>query len=121
MLAGAFTLSQDSCLRIGVINLIPEGTGVVPPPIVHLIADFVKQLTHLLAERCPPLYKRWTPARAVGPHQLELLTVVSRDWIKNDYIIKEVPGPFIFCGGKIAYLYESTYVVWDKSLYTVPI
>jgi len=46
-LAGAFNLSRAGCLRIGAIDLIPEGTGVVPPPIVHLIAGFVKHLPHI--------------------------------------------------------------------------
>jgi len=46
-LAGAFNMPRPGCLRIGAINLIPNGTGVVPPPIVHLIAGFVKHLTHI--------------------------------------------------------------------------
>jgi len=41
-LPGAFNLPRAGCLRIGAIDFIPKGTGVVPPPIVHLIAGFVK-------------------------------------------------------------------------------
>jgi len=47
MLAGVFNLSRVGCLRIGAIDLIPEGTGVVLPPIVHLVAGFVKHLRHI--------------------------------------------------------------------------
>jgi hypothetical protein len=47
MLAGAVNLPRAGCLRIGEINLIPEGSGVVPPPIVHLITGFVKHLPHI--------------------------------------------------------------------------
>jgi len=121
ILAGVLNLSQAGCLKIGAIDLIPEGTGVVPPPIVHLIAGFVKHLPHIWGERCPPLPKRWTPAPAVRPHQLELWKVASRDWIKKDYIIKEVPGPLILDATNIVYPYESMDVFQDESLYTVPI
>ena len=34
-LTGACNLPRAGCLRIGAIDLIPEATGVVPPPIVH--------------------------------------------------------------------------------------
>jgi len=71
-LAGAFNLSRAACLRIGGNNLIPEGTGVVPPPIVHLVAGCVKPLPHIWAEGCPPLLQRWTPAPAVRQHHLDL-------------------------------------------------
>ena len=47
MLAGVFYLSRAGCLRIGAIELIPKGMGVVPPPIVQLIAGFVKHLPHI--------------------------------------------------------------------------
>jgi len=47
MLTGAFNLPRAGCLRIGAIDLIPEDTGVVPPPIVHLVAGFVKHLPHI--------------------------------------------------------------------------
>jgi hypothetical protein len=47
MLAGAFNLLQAGYLRIGAIDLIPEGMEVVPPPIVHLIVGFVKHLPHI--------------------------------------------------------------------------
>jgi hypothetical protein len=46
-LAGAFNLPQAGCLRFAAIDLIPEGMGVVPPPIVHLVAGFVKHLPHM--------------------------------------------------------------------------
>jgi hypothetical protein len=71
------------------------------------------------AECCTPLPKRWTPAPEVGPHQLELWKVASRDWIKNEYIIKEVPGPLILHATKIVHPYVSTDVFRDESLYTV--
>jgi hypothetical protein len=45
-LTSAFTLPRAGFLRIGVIDFIPESTGVVPPPIVHLVAGFVKHLPH---------------------------------------------------------------------------
>jgi hypothetical protein len=47
MLAGAVNLPRAGCLWIGEINLISEGSGVVPPPIVHLITGFVKHLPHI--------------------------------------------------------------------------
>jgi len=47
MLAGAFNLALAGCLQNGAIDLIPEGMGVVTPPIVHLIMGFVKYLTHI--------------------------------------------------------------------------
>jgi len=34
------------CLQIGVIDLNPEGAGVVPPPIVHLVTGFLRHLPH---------------------------------------------------------------------------
>jgi hypothetical protein len=43
-LAGAFILPRAGCLRIGAIDLIPKGTGVVPPPILHSVTGFVKHL-----------------------------------------------------------------------------
>jgi len=58
MLSGAFHIHQAGCLWIGVINLIPEGTAVVPPPIVHLVAGFVKHLPHICAEGSSPMQKR---------------------------------------------------------------
>ena len=72
MLTGAFNLPQAGCLRIGAIDLIPDGTGVVAPPIVHLVAGIVKHLPHESVEGSPPLPNRRTPAPAVRPHQLEL-------------------------------------------------
>ena len=47
ILACAFNLSRAGCLWIGAIDLIPEGTGVVPPGIVHSIAGFVKHLPRI--------------------------------------------------------------------------
>jgi hypothetical protein len=47
MLTCALNISRVGCLRIGVIGLIPEDTGVVPPPIVHLVTGFVKHLPHI--------------------------------------------------------------------------
>jgi hypothetical protein len=70
-LTGAFNFPRAGCLQIGAIDLIPEGTGIVPPPIVHLVAGFVKHLPHMGAEGSPPLLKRLTPAPAVRPHQLD--------------------------------------------------
>jgi hypothetical protein len=46
-LTGAFNLPRAGCVRIGEINFIPEGTGVVPPPIVHLVTGFVKDWPHI--------------------------------------------------------------------------
>jgi len=46
-LAGALNLPRAGCLWIGAIDLIPEGTGFVPPPIVHLVVGFVKHLPHI--------------------------------------------------------------------------
>jgi len=58
---------------------------------------------------------------AVRPHQLELWKVASRDWIKKDHIIKEVPCPLIFDTANIAYPYESTDVFRNETFYTVQI
>jgi len=46
-LTSAFNLPRAGCLRIGAIDLIQEGTGVTPPPILHLVAGFVKHLPHI--------------------------------------------------------------------------
>jgi len=120
-LTGVCNHPRAGCLRIGAIELIPEGTGVIPPLIVHLVAGFVKHLPHIGAEGSPPLPKRRTPAPAVQPHQLELWKVASRDWIKKDYIIKEVPCPLMLDAASIEYPYESTDMFRDESPYTVPI
>jgi len=45
-LAIAFNLSRAGRLQIGAIDMNPKGTGVVPPPIVHLVAGLVKHLPH---------------------------------------------------------------------------
>ena len=47
--------------------------------------------------------------------------MATRDWIKKDYIITEVPGPLILDAANIVYPYESPDVFRDESLYTVPI
>jgi hypothetical protein len=46
-LTGAFNLPRAGCLQIGAIYLIPEGTGIVPPPIVHMVVSFVKHLPYI--------------------------------------------------------------------------
>jgi len=68
MLAGALNFPQGGCLQIGGIDLIPEGTGVVPPPIAHLVVGVDKHLPHISAEGCPPLLERGNPAPAVRLH-----------------------------------------------------
>jgi len=47
--------------------------------------------------------------------------VASRDWIKKDYIMKEVPGPLILDAANIEYQYESMDKFCDESLDMVPI
>jgi len=118
---GAFNLPRAGCLWIDAIELIPEGTGVVPPPIVHLVAGLVKCLPYIWAAGCPTLLKWWTPAAAVRPHPLEVWKVASPDWIKNDYTIKEVPWPHILDTANILYPNESTHVSRNQSHYMVPI
>jgi hypothetical protein len=71
-LAGAFILRRADCLRIAAIDLIPEGIGVIPPPIVPLVTGFVKHLPNIGAEGSPPLRNRRTPAPALQPHHLVL-------------------------------------------------
>jgi hypothetical protein len=46
-LTSAINLPRAGCLQIGAIDLIPASTGIVPPPIVHLVAGFVKHLPHI--------------------------------------------------------------------------
>ena len=46
-LPGAFKFPKAGCMRIGAIDLIPEATWVVPPPILHLVVGFVKHLPHI--------------------------------------------------------------------------
>jgi hypothetical protein len=120
-LTGAFTLPQAASLRIGSIDLIPEGRGVVLPPIVHFVTGFVKHLPHIRAGGSPPLQKRRTPAPGVQPYRLELCKVASREWIKKDYIIQEIPGPVILDTAIILYPYDSMDVFRDEFLYMVPI
>ena len=71
-LTGALNLPRAGCPQIGAIDLIPQGTEVVPPTMVHLVVGFVKHLPHIGGEGSPPLPKRRTPTPAVRPHQLEL-------------------------------------------------
>jgi len=120
-LAGAFNFPLAGCLHIAALDLIPEGAGVVPPPIVHLATGVVKHLPHIREQCCPPLPKRRTPAPAVWPHQLELWKLASHDWIKKDYIIKEVPCPLILDATNIVYPYEFTDLFRDESFSMVPI
>jgi hypothetical protein len=47
--------------------------------------------------------------------------VARSDWIKKDYIMKEVPGSLILDAANVVYPYESTDVFQDESLYTVQI
>jgi len=120
-LTGAFNFPLAGFLGIGEINLIPEGTVVIPPPIGHLVMVFVKHLPHLWADGCPPLLERQPPPPAMWPDSLELCNVVSHDSIKKDNIIKVVPGPIILTASNIMYLYESMDEFRDESLYKVPI
>jgi hypothetical protein len=46
-LTGVYNLALPGCLRIGAIDLIPEGTGIVPPPIVYLVMGLVKYLPQI--------------------------------------------------------------------------
>jgi len=101
MLAGVFNLSQTSCVQIGAIYMILEGTQVVPPLIVHLVAGFVKNLPHKWAEGCPPLSKRWTPAPAMWPHQQALwkwrVMIGSRmilSWKRHQALASVTPQPW---------------------------
>jgi len=121
MLTGEFDLPRAGCLRIGAIDLIPEGTGIIPPQIVYLVVGFVEHFPHLYVEGSPPLPKGRTPASGVRAHLLELWKVESCDWIKKDYILKEVPCPVIPDAANIVYPYESLDVLRDDSLCTVPI
>jgi len=121
MLTGAWILPWAGCLQIGAIDLISEGTGVVPSVIVQLAAGCMKYLPHIRAEGCPPLPKRWNPAPAVWPHYLELWKLASPDRIKKDYIITEVQCSLILDAANIVYPYESTDVFRDESPYTVQI
>jgi len=67
MLAGAFSLPQAGCLWIGAMDLIPNETEAVPPPIVYLVVGFVKPLPHIWVEGNPPLPKRRTPVPVERP------------------------------------------------------
>jgi hypothetical protein len=119
MLTGVINIALSGFMRIGEIELIPEGTGVVPPPICHLGTGYVKLLSHQSAEGWPQVAKRRTPACAVRPQQLELETVVSHDWIQKDIIIKVVPGSLILDAANFEYPYEPTDVFRDEFLYMV--
>jgi hypothetical protein len=47
MLAGAYMLSRPGYLQIGEFDPIYDHSGVVPLPIVYLVAGFVKQLLYI--------------------------------------------------------------------------
>ena len=47
--------------------------------------------------------------------------MASSDWIKKDFITKEVPCPLILYAANIVYPYELKDVFQDESLYKVPI
>jgi hypothetical protein len=47
MLASAFNLPQAGCVGIRTIDVISEGSWVVPPPIVHLILGVVQHLPNI--------------------------------------------------------------------------
>jgi hypothetical protein len=57
----------------------------------------------------------------VGPHPLGLGKVASRDWIKNDYIVKQIPCPLSLATTNIEYPDKFTDVFPDESLETVTI
>jgi hypothetical protein len=40
-------LPRAGCFPIGAIDLTPEANGVFPPPVVCLVAGFVKNLPHI--------------------------------------------------------------------------
>jgi hypothetical protein len=61
-----------ACGENGAIDMIHEGTGVVPSPLVHLDTALVKHLQHISLEGSPPLPKWRTPAPATQSHLLEL-------------------------------------------------
>jgi len=48
-LSSAFNLPQDGCLQIGMIYLIPNRTGVLPPPIDYLVSSLLN--IHPIYER----------------------------------------------------------------------
>jgi hypothetical protein len=58
MLAGLFELSQPGCLLIGAIDSIQDGSGVVPPLLVHFIAGYVNHWPQVGAEGGPGRMKR---------------------------------------------------------------
>jgi len=121
MLAGVFNIPRAGYLQIGALDSIPESMVGIPPWIVHFVAGYVKHLLHVWAEGCSPLPKSRTPAPVVRPHQLELWTVATQDWIRKDYIIKDVQCPLFLDGTNIVYPYESMDVFRDEFLDTVPI
>jgi len=46
-LVGACNILLADYLQIRAIDLIPKGTGVVPPPLVQLVLGCVKDLRHI--------------------------------------------------------------------------
>jgi len=120
-LTGACNHPWAGCLWTGAIDSIPEGKGVIPLRIVHLLTGFVKHLPHIWVEDCTPVRKRWTSASAVRPHWPKLSIVASRDWIKKDYITKEVSCTLIHETVNIVYPYGSMDVFRQELRYMVPI
>jgi len=108
-------------LVIQPIDMIRTGKPVVPPPINHFVMGCVKRWAHIRGVGCPPLQKMWTPPPAMRPHQLALCKVVSRHWIKKDYIRNEIPCHCILDAANILSLHQSTNVFRDESLHMVPI
>jgi len=117
-LPGTLIPPLAGCLQVRAIYLIPEGSGVVSPAIVHLVMGIVKHLPHNRAAGCPPLPKQQTPAPEVRSIQLQLWKVASCDWIKQDYVIKEVLCPFNLDVTCIEYPLGFTDVFRDEYLYT---
>jgi hypothetical protein len=68
LITGGFNRPRAGCLRIGAVDLIPLGTGAVPPRIVYLAVGFVKYLPLIWGEGCQPFLKRRTPAPVMWPH-----------------------------------------------------
>jgi len=120
-LSGACNLHHTRYLWIGAIDLIPDSTGVVTPPIGRLVVGLIKHLPHISVDGCPPNPNNRNLVPEVRQHWLELWKVVSCDWIKKEIIIKEIPWPSIFYTTKSIYPYESTDVFHNDMMYTVPI
>jgi hypothetical protein len=44
MITGELKLPRAGYQRIGAIDLNPEGTGIDPPPIIHIVVGFINHL-----------------------------------------------------------------------------